>query len=554
MGRDSHCTVPRPRLSLFTDPGFLVSRFLLRHSNSNGTILNQGRAQAVMTYAPSSLPHNLQGEIKMPNGPGSPSQVRYPTRRRFLKSVALAGLGAGLAGEGASCGVSRSSDSGAPLVGIARGKILVRKDIEKATPNEIAVLKHAIEVMKKESKNPRAGWRGQANIHQVSCPHGNWFFLPWHRAYLYYFEKICRKASGDDAFTLPYWNWTKSPTIPQAFWDEPFSDGTRKAAKQDKAKDEFVGKEIVDRILAINDFETFAGGATKELQPEKQPGQGRLESSPHNHIHNFVGGNMRTFMSPLDPLFWLHHANVDRLWTTWVTAHPKSMPAAKTWLELPLDFFDFEGNPTSMKVQETLNTHDLGYRYDTQAETTAGEQRPSGDGVGHESVSEEFRASSKISDALRVGTAAIIDLFPSGKLREHLGFLANAPLQSLKESEIRVTIRGIRPPEGSDLDVRVFVNCPSVTRDTPVSDAHFIGSFSFFPTGSSEEHGHRGRSLTSVFLDGLKTFRALRERKLYDPQGPLQVQLIALNSDRESIGTGQLIAEQVELDYLSGRT
>ena len=48
-------------------------------------------------------------------------------------------------------------------------------------------------------------------------PHGNWFFLPWHRAYLLYFEQIRRELTGEASFALPYWNWTCQRQIPAPF-------------------------------------------------------------------------------------------------------------------------------------------------------------------------------------------------------------------------------------------------------------------------------------------------------------------------------------------------
>ncbi|NKC28072.1 tyrosinase family protein [Ochrobactrum ciceri] len=50
-------------------------------------------------------------------------------------------------------------------------------------------------------------------------PHGNWWFPVWHRAYLYWFENIIRKLSGDILFTLPYWDWTEYPEIPASMFD-----------------------------------------------------------------------------------------------------------------------------------------------------------------------------------------------------------------------------------------------------------------------------------------------------------------------------------------------
>src|SRR5262249_39668058 len=45
-------------------------------------------------------------------------------------------------------------------------------------------------------------------------------FLPWHRVYLFFFERIVRAAAGLDTSSnlgLPYWNWTKDRTLPLAF-------------------------------------------------------------------------------------------------------------------------------------------------------------------------------------------------------------------------------------------------------------------------------------------------------------------------------------------------
>ena len=52
------------------------------------------------------------------------------------------------------------------------------------------------------------------------CQHRSWFFFPWHRIYLYWFERILRQASGDPELTLPYWNYSderRARVLPPAF-------------------------------------------------------------------------------------------------------------------------------------------------------------------------------------------------------------------------------------------------------------------------------------------------------------------------------------------------
>jgi hypothetical protein len=43
----------------------------------------------------------------------------------------------------------------------------------------------------------------------------------------------------------------------------------------------------------------------------------RIESAPHASPHNLLGGHIRSFSSPADPLFFSHHAFIDKLWSMW---------------------------------------------------------------------------------------------------------------------------------------------------------------------------------------------------------------------------------------------
>ena len=63
-------------------------------------------------------------------------------------------------------------------------------------------------------------WLSLADVHRNFCPHGNWYFLPWHRAYLLAIEDICATLVGDPLFALPYWDWTSFRQLPAAFVDD----------------------------------------------------------------------------------------------------------------------------------------------------------------------------------------------------------------------------------------------------------------------------------------------------------------------------------------------
>jgi hypothetical protein len=88
----------------------------------------------------------------------------------------------------------------------------------------------------------------------------------------------------------------------------------------------------------------------------------------HDLVHVWVGGTMSYMSSPNDPVFFLHHANIDRLWAQWQTAHPEldyAPPAGGPEGESRSDALDPWGAPTT--VVGVLDHHALGYRYDQES-------------------------------------------------------------------------------------------------------------------------------------------------------------------------------------------
>ena len=88
--------------------------------------------------------------------------------------------------------------------------------------------------------------------------------------------------------------------------------------------------------------------------PESETTNGGLESLPHNVIHSVIGGvapggnpndwrDLGLMSLPitaaLDPIFWLHHSNIDRLWNVWLrdAQEPHVNPDQATWLDGPAD-------------------------------------------------------------------------------------------------------------------------------------------------------------------------------------------------------------------------
>jgi len=86
--------------------------------------------------------------------------------------------------------------------------------------------REAVAKLKSLSPSNSRNWLNLSNIHNNYCPHGNWYFLPWHRAYLLAVEDICAEVIGDPMFALPYWDWSTFRQLPRAFVDDIVAGAT----------------------------------------------------------------------------------------------------------------------------------------------------------------------------------------------------------------------------------------------------------------------------------------------------------------------------------------
>ncbi|MGJ9418908.1 tyrosinase family protein [Massilia sp. CMS3.1] len=271
-------------------------------------------------------------------------------------------------------------------------------------------------------EDPR-NWYRHAIIHTLDCPHGNWWFLPWHRAYLGWFEQICRDLSGYPHFALPYWDWTAEPKLPDGmfddvldpnheayiptasdfdnrlraaianagywtspggvfnrnsqygqllarsmrfeqdlmfdiltdpsgrmFYEQPGARGLRRERPEfNAATTDSVSKATILAALAAPDYATF--GSPKSSNHFTAAGFGILEAKPHNSVHRCVGsrdcnfvearGFMTDMLSPVDPIFFLHHGNMDRLWDVWERKQKRlGLPTLPDGVELRTDLPD----------------------------------------------------------------------------------------------------------------------------------------------------------------------------------------------------------------------
>lgn len=196
------------------------------------------------------------------------------------------------------------------------------------------------------------------------CQHQSWFFLPWHRGYLLALERQIRReievlGGPHESWALPYWNYFKTgqKTVPPAFTSPDWPDGIgdnplfvpqRWGVMVNGPEASFEG--LID-LNPMGDREFSGPGNGGSTGFGGRPtgfnwsggDNGGCESQPHNNVHGLVGGGSPTQTIPgtdralpglmgvpqtaaLDPIFYLHHSNIDRLWASW-NANPGGLPA-----------------------------------------------------------------------------------------------------------------------------------------------------------------------------------------------------------------------------------
>jgi tyrosinase len=246
-----------------------------------------------------------------------------------------------------------------------------RPSVDQLTSTQLASLRNAITAT--QAISDERGYQHWAGVHGLPlpmyCQHGTPLFLPWHRAYLYLFEKALQDAVPGTM--LPWWDWTGNHAvgIPPAYGQPQVSGGPnplysspiQPPGREPGGSDHTVRQPgdpqapplptpaRIEEILGLGDFIDF---------------QTQLEDV-HNGVHVWVAGTMGDIATAAyDPLFWAHHTMIDRVWRLWQLAHPAaSPPASLLGQALP---------PFPMTVSQTLSVTALGYDYAASTASTPG--------------------------------------------------------------------------------------------------------------------------------------------------------------------------------------
>lgn len=493
------------------------------------------------------------------------------SRRRLLKEVLGAGLSAGALASMAGCTdeIERTDSTGDTPV---RRSIA---SLQQSDPDDvIPTFKEAVWRMRNDvSQSDPRHWDNQVAIHGIvgdfnECEHGNWLFLPWHRAYLLYFEDICRDLTGNQDFALPFWNWAENRQIPDIFGqshgtppnvptgtanNNPLYNSSRRpgrtpgGASMDQGT---VGTTTLENdVLSDPNFLRAVGGGWRTSR-RKGAGTGALESM-HDYVHWWIGGDMMRGNSPNDPIFWTHHCFVDCVWWDWNARRGHSNPGDIDWYEgqevggphtptspqptpsLSGDFVDQAGNTVSDLSPLTTVLYPLNaYRYENVGKGSTTTPTPEGSGM----LDDTDQLRSHLEEGANVDLE-VVERFPVAeelevRAREPLSIETNVPfgeVGELLDSEPRdggvgagrflLTAKDILPPEQPEFITRVFVNRPEAVEEPVLDDPHFAGNVTFFEPGAH----HPNQNLLVSLND---TLELLFREQLVDPEEPVSLQLV----------------------------
>ncbi|KAM7498528.1 hypothetical protein LguiA_022942 [Lonicera macranthoides] len=424
----------------------------------------------------------------------------------------------------------------------------VRPSAHLASDEYVAKFSKAIELMKALPEDDPRNFMQQARVHCAYCNgayqqvgfldldlqiHNSWLFYPFHRWYLYFYEKILAKLIGDPSFALPFWNWDtpRGMQVPSMFLDTSSSlyNEHRNASHLPMVIDlGYNGVDTdttdVDKItanLAIMYRQMVPNASTAELffgsayraGDNPSPGAGSIETTPHTAVHRWIGdpnqpngedlGNF--YSAGRDTLFYCHHANVDRMWTIWKTLGGKRTDITDPdWLNSSFLFYDEDAQLVRVKVGDCLDNRKLGFEFQ-KVDMPWLQSKP----TPRSTNSTVAGAPGSNAAANAANTAAAKVVFPV-KLDKDVKVLVSRPKKA-RSRKAKDEASEVLVIEGIDYDTNKYVKFDVFINDEDIDGTHatpaqteFAGSFTNLP--HHHKHGKRAKSnihfgLTDILED-----------------------------------------------------
>ena len=344
------------------------------------------------------------------------------------------------------------------------------------------------------------------------------FFLPWHRMYVFFFEQIIRNVSGESSFTLPYWNYSvATPTthgvLPAQFrmQNDPVFGSLfvqkRNVANVAQGTANVNGGDPIDKndpgaldLDALEECTYLPKGAANGFNRG-------LDSGLHGNVHVLVGNSLNMGQVPWaagDPVFWMHHCNIDRLWASWNRSGRKNPTNDSQFMNKKFVFADKNGDRVEGTVKDFLEITKLRYTYDRF------EAVPSCPALSLTASLPSQIKQAQASGGLTLGAqASQVTLEPTpGTAAGAADF--SQKVRALKPGKhLYLVIDNIRADAQPGVLYHIYIDLPSGAAPRGAT-AHKLGVINFFEAAGHA--GHEGASPRSFSIDVTSIAKRLQAR------------------------------------------
>ncbi len=426
------------------------------------------------------------------------------SRRRFIKGLGIAG-GVSLLGS--------SYDVNSQIIPIRRrcpdGSAIIRKNIRNLTATELTAYKNGVAVMQSRPITDPTSWAYQAAIHGTytmpvqaawnSCQHDTMHFLSWHRLYLCFFERILRAASGMPSLGLPYWN---------------YSDSTDPFARQLPAPFRTpIGSSnplyVASRNSALNSGGYLAPSAVSLTSVLPGPTDfftltDNINGTPHGDVHIAISGWMSAFETAgQDPIFWLHHCNIDRLWNRWISGgggrQNPTIDAA--WLYTPFIFFDENGKQVKVTGADLMNPNCSMCKYCYDEETLEFDYT-----LRYIPRNVSTFTIGIVRKPIVLGSQSVnFEVFLNDYARESFARFISASAAG-EPTSIKLNFEDVRAEKPLECFYEIYINLPQTMQEPNYEMDSYAGNASFFGANSTHDHdmGHARSKFSFYISQGIK--------------------------------------------------
>jgi hypothetical protein len=214
----------------------------------------------------------------------------------------------------------------------------------------------------------------------AQCQHGTPYFFAWHRLYLLYFEQVLQKSANDPTLRLPYWDYTDTANLamPAEFTMPTYVDASGEVQPNPLFEVRRAPGWLTMPVHTLDpDLTDINSALTNPLLLNTTDAAGNpvlgyqstIEQNVHGNIHCSVMDCPVPVMGAVpyssnDPIFWLHHANIDRMWDCWTSIPGHLNPTDSSYLKQTFSYVNANGQEVTKSVNDIINGHMVDYVYE----------------------------------------------------------------------------------------------------------------------------------------------------------------------------------------------